>query len=142
MWARDYFEMVRDCVVRHRRLELERQFGRPKPGVAVATSGVSDSTWVSASAGLESGEEMARLEREIGDGLALCAGLRKAFTRKADAVELHYIGVGGDPLGYRDVARELGVSRTTAARWVDEMMDWCDLVGPVRARSGMGVAEG
>lgn len=142
MWARDYFTGVREAVVRHRQLEMERVWGKPRSDAQGPASGPGDPTAATAARIIDADAEMRELEHAIADALALCAGLRRCFSRKADAVELHYIGRDGCPLSFREVALEMGVHATTAKRWCDELLDWCDFVGPARAAVGQGGAEG
>lgn len=80
---------------------------------------------------------MRATEATIGEALGRIAGLRLIFSRKADALELHYV----DLMPWEGVAAELGVSRSTAMRWRDELADWVDSFGWARAREGFGAAE-
>ena len=81
------------------------------------------------------------LERTIGDVGSVIEGCRLVWARMADAVELHWIGIDGRPLSWREVGDELGVSDRTAMRWASAVIDWVDAVGPARARAGVGIAQ-
>lgn len=136
--ARDYFEDVSRAVREHRRAELLLEFG-PEPG---AGGGPCDPSAGGPVVARLVSDEMAResmraTEAAIGEALGRIEELRRIFSRKADAVELHYV----DLLPWDAVAERLGRSRRTAIAWRDEMFDWIDSIGWARLRGGVGFAE-
>ncbi len=71
---------------------------------------------------------MGRLEAVIGDALVVTAGVRALHPgqRWADALEARFVARGDRQPGYREVARILGVSPSTAHVDVACALDVCD----------------
>lgn len=137
MTAREYLEGVSSALRAAEAAVLAAQVGdRPGGGGArdPLSGGPTESralALVAASARARQAEALARECR------ARIGGLRLLFARKADALELRYVG----GLAWEGVAARLGVNERTARRWRDELCDWVDAHGWARAREGVGSAE-
>lgn len=138
---RDDLDAARDAVVEHRRLECALASGPARRHHEGRQSGHGDPTFSAVARAGDIGERLGALEEQISEVGEVLAGCRKVFPRLADAAELHWLGIDGAPLPWREVGRELGVSASTAAAWADTVIDWVDSVGPANARLGRGRAE-
>lgn len=139
MTALEYFEDVSRAVREHREAELTLTFGPARTGAPRGPSSPSSGgPTVSRFLSDERAREVLRsTEATIGEALGRIGGLRIIFSRKADVLELHYV----DLVPWDGVASSLRVSRATAMRWRDELLDWVDTAGWARTREGVGFAE-
>lgn len=137
--AMDYFEAASAAAREMREAELVLQFG---PDACGASGGAGDPSSGGPTFARFVSDEQARATidacgRTVGEARKRCAELRLIFSRKADAVELHYV----DLMPWEEVAAELRVSRRTAIAWRDQMFEWVDSLGWAHLRSGVGSAE-
>lgn len=133
--AREFFEGVRAAALAARAAREALECGPARRGDG--GRGPSDPVLARAMADEDARARLRDAESAVSEGRAVCAGLRAAYSRKADAVEGYYC----DAMPWDEVAASLHVSRRAALMWRDELLDWCDLVGLRRAALGVGVAE-
>lgn len=141
MSFRDDLDQARDATLRLGEVMRELEFGPTRH----ATPGHSTSPGDPTLRAVERREaliaESEELERVIGDVGAVVVGCREVWSKLAYAVELHWLGIDGTPLTWRDVGAELGVSASTAMSWANVVVEWVDSVGVANARLGRGTAE-
>lgn len=136
MDAREFFEDVADASWQHREAETLLLFGQPRRPAPRCSGGMGDPVGSRFESDEEARAIMEATEERIGEGLRRIAELRRIYARKADVLELHYV----DLMPWADVAREMGIARSTAIRWRGELFDWVDSFGWARLREGKGVA--
>lgn len=136
MGAREYFDSVAAASHALRRAELELAFGPAARGGG--GRGPCDPVLARVLCDERARARMAAAQGAVGEALERIEGLRRLYSRKADALELRYV----DLLPWEAVAEELGTTERSARRWRDELCDWVDSFGWARAREGRGVAEG
>lgn len=140
--TRDDLESVRDAVGRLERVRLLIETGGDDwRAPSVKGSGASDPTAARALARMKALEgletEQAELEAVADWGRRLIAGIGRGLGIKyAQTLEGYYLG----RLSWAEVARRLGVSKSTALLWRDTACEWADSVGHARAMEGTGTA--
>lgn len=140
--TRDDLESVRDAVGRLERVRLLIETGGDDwRAPSVKGSGISDPTAARALARMKALEgleaEQAELEAVADWGRRLISGIGRGLGIKyAQTLEGYYLG----RLSWAEVARRLGVSKSTALLWRDTACEWADSVGHARAMEGTGTA--
>jgi hypothetical protein len=145
--ARDYFEQARACqrTIARRLAVLEsmtqREAVRAQRYDVIGHGSCADAMAVTdarldAEASLVN--ELRDYRAELAGAREVCRGVRLAnpTQRWGDALELRYI----EDMPWRLVSQSLGVSERQAQCDVSCALDWVDMVGISRARTGAGTA--
>ena len=82
--------------------------------------------------------EIAGLRREVAEGRAVCSGVRSANPgrRWGDVLEWRYC----EDRSVQEVSDLLGISVRSVTADIAAALDWVDMVGVARARTGVGRA--
>ena len=138
MDAREYFDSVEAAVREHRAAELTLAFGEPRRGQGGRSSLPGDPTARAAESSARARATLDRTDAVIGEALRRIDGLRLLVGRKAEVMELRHISL----MTWPDLARELGISESTARRWHDVCCDCADAYGWAHVVNATGGAEG
>lgn len=146
--ARRYFEGARaamreaDAKRRMRELMRSREGVRAQGYEAVGRSGISDpmsatDARMDAEQGLDA--EIAALEAEVDEAVAVCRRVRALDPTcyGGSLLELHYFGL----LSWREAARSVGVSETSARDEARRALSLIEDVGVCRVLHGWGQME-
>lgn len=148
MTARELFQQAKEAERRVKTIRKEAEAlndlrsHRVGFGCAVSLGHTADPTSSDALAHMNSAKRMAAELRElapvIDEASALCRGVSAGLGEKYGRVLVLRFLRG---MLWKDVAKELGVSRETARAWSYIALDWVDSVGFARARAGVGTAS-